>query len=118
MRYWVRSGVQKFCPSALHGQLEAALKPPLAKITGPNSLKKSSALLVDATSARTSTHSQLRDTRFCDDPPPRLAGLSGNLLHSLNQGTSDGHAWETLLASMDIGELNDCQDVQQETNQG
>ena len=39
-------------------------------------------------------------------------------LHSLNQGTSDGHAWETLLASMDIGELNDCQDVQQETDPG
>ena len=34
------SGVQKFCPSALQGQLEATLKPPLAKITGPNSLKK------------------------------------------------------------------------------
>ena len=32
-----------------------------------------------------------------------LVGLPCNLLDHLNQGTGEGHAWETLLASMDSG---------------
>ena len=81
--------------------VKSAPKPPLAKITGPNSLKVAPPFSFDAPCANSSAHDQLRDT--CVRYDPRIVGFFDNLLHHLSHGISDGHSGETLPTSVGSG---------------
>ena len=61
-------------------------------------LETEATLLVNASCTRVTTHDQLCDSRFGDNP--RLICFLGNLLHHLHQSVRDGRVWESFLASV------------------